>query len=1138
MSIFKETFREFVYEQLKLREAIMKQGNDGESRFGSPRLKLKGKDDKEITVSLPAGSFYTNTVHKQCTIRMCSGVDLKEDNTIFTEDSKFERSKDLVNEGLAIRYILEGGVPAKSLDRVAKGEETRNLNSGTNVKVKQRGKDHRGFGKNYGSSYGDPYIRSDAKGGYGIVPMPGITDAEIRTKTAYGSLREAKVNFVCHNKRQLEVLELLYMRPGYPVLLEWGWSPYITLEKDKDNKYTSKRDSYFPYIWDWFKQGQDINLINTIIVDRKKKSGGNYDGFVGFCKNFEFKAREDGGYDCTTELIAMGEVLEGLKGRRTGKTLTDPNSTEDDSKKEKPVDDLEFYLTAATEYCTMVTIKDNKLVLKEHLDIYSNYSEFVFDMFQMFNVHQNVTKKQLENEQSIGQANEAKKKSTQKANNSFQGVDNSRSNGLGLTTKQLVTLDKIDDILDPFIIRKGEELGIAGKSTSIGETKSNRNYIRWDLLVNIFNTFIIDRYQDSEEDPKTISELTVLRDPLSKEDTTSQEYLEYSTFSFNDKIAQANKLQAIPSEKKDGPVVQIIDVEELVDGSLNPNICLLPHQINLQQKLPNSSSKGIGLIFLDIQHLLKIYKEMRYNGEGGLNEDFNIFDYIRKIWEDVNTACAGTHEFILQTEQERSNVGRIIDVNIQSPRLDPKKLFEFKIQSNESIVRDFNYNTTIPSSLSATIAIAAQAPDSINDLDSVTFSAFNKNIKYRFNISNEKTEKNLKKEANQKLTQLNKDLKKLRKTISKLYLYKLDIMSGVYGDEEGASGIGTTTAINYAKNIEKQLISINSRYPLGHDKVGYRRKDLYSPKSSIIPLKFNAKMDGIGGIVIGNVFKVDKTRLPSGYQEDNIAFVVMAENQKITAGQDWTTDISGQLILLDLTTDADIEASTLSEEEIKMVGEQLDEMIADSILNTEVLEIYKGVDISNFLDVADNTPKNDGYYWVRTYPTLDDLPFDRRGINIPDFDRYYRPGFEEALNVGFLEVNQMPASGTVTHDFKMAKLKSIIDEAYNTTPVETNEGVIFTLKGVDVIKKQSTIEIDQGTFQPASYFYELKINNSEVNKLPDILDKEEYKEEIIGFINMQNINGKGSQLNRTFETYESQIYEQINSEYEYYIEDQ
>ena len=38
--------------------------------------------------------------------------------------------------------------------------------------------------------------------------MPGIVDAEIRTKSDNGSLREAKVNYVCYNRRQLEVLEL------------------------------------------------------------------------------------------------------------------------------------------------------------------------------------------------------------------------------------------------------------------------------------------------------------------------------------------------------------------------------------------------------------------------------------------------------------------------------------------------------------------------------------------------------------------------------------------------------------------------------------------------------------------------------------------------------------------------------------------------------------------------------------------------------------------------------------------------------------------------------------------------------------------------------------------------------------------
>ena len=59
-------------------------------------------------------------------------------------------------------------------------------------------------------------------------------------------------------------------------------------------------------------------------------------------------------------------------------------------------------------------------------------------------------------------------------------------------------------------------------------------------------------------------------------------------------------------------------------------------------------------------------------------------------------------------------------------------------------------------------------------------------------------------------------------------------------------------------------------------------------------------MDGISGIVIGSVFKVEKEKLPKGYQADDIAFVVMGEGQKVTSGQDWVTELSGQLMLLDL----------------------------------------------------------------------------------------------------------------------------------------------------------------------------------------------------------------------------------------------
>jgi hypothetical protein len=58
----------------------------------------------------------------------------------------------------------------------------------------------------------------------GIRPMPGITNISIQNKSAYGSLRQATVTFQCWDIKQLDVLEQLYMRPGYTVLLEFGWN--------------------------------------------------------------------------------------------------------------------------------------------------------------------------------------------------------------------------------------------------------------------------------------------------------------------------------------------------------------------------------------------------------------------------------------------------------------------------------------------------------------------------------------------------------------------------------------------------------------------------------------------------------------------------------------------------------------------------------------------------------------------------------------------------------------------------------------------------------------------------------------------------------------------------------------------------
>lgn len=1051
MSIFKETFRDFVFEQLRLREEIIKQGNDNTNRFGSRTSPLKVKDKEVINIKIPEGAFYTNTVQRQCTIRMSSGVNLKSENSVL-EAGEYEGSKHLVDEGLAIRYILEGGVPTKSADFISKDKENRNFND---LKTKGVGTQPRGslsnsnvnFGKNYGSSYGDPYLRSDAKDGYGIVPMPGIKDANIRTKTAYGSLREAKINFTCHNKRQLEILELLYMRPGFPVLLEWGWTPYITIEKNKDGEIINKeakRESYFPYMWEFFEKDQDINGLQKLIVDKKRNTGGNYDGFIGFVKNFSFKSRSDGGYECSTDLIAMGECLEGLKGRRTGRKLSNPN----DKKTTRPVDELEFFLVGLTEYCTVASLSENieennnnvsrtarqegngeKSSFTEKSNVFGNWIQVAQSLFELGGLiydNNDVSQEMLDvtyEDNKSSKFERKEKKSIKKLfKNKKKGKDKSTKiikqkwifNTIGDTIKEdgavgeLIAKDieQIEEITNHFIIRKGEAFDI-NIDDFMKLNQSKYNYVRWDFIVMIMNQFVLERYNEINDDIKTITELTILRDQISSNTgEINEEPLQYSQFKFGDKASREELINIELEYKDETPwykrlfgqgqpigegtkeILKSIDPESLVDQSFNPAICLLPHQINPSTSNTHTNEdypRSIGGIFFNLQHLLETYRSLRYTDEGGLNEDFSLFKWIKKIWDDVNSACANTHNFTIQSEHERPNVIRIIDMSFDSPDLKPENLYDFKIQSNESIVRDFFYNTTIPSSLSATIAIAAQSPKSIDNVDAVTFANFNKNIYYRFYRAEDgsKAYGDTDEGKKAKREEMKKLLIRYKSNVKELYQFSKQILSGEFDlEDETNETIGTTAAINYAKNLERTIIDINSRYPLTHSRAGYLRSAPRTTRSAVIPLKFNAKIDGISGIVIGNVFKIDKSRLPAGYQEKDIAFVVMAESQNISAGQDWTTDIQGQLILLDVELNEKIQED---EEEIqvpeayKINPNELDNFNTVEVDNTAVATATiprQAIEYTyEFRDTVDNDGNlgNEGDLWISNnagYPPL------------------------------------------------------------------------------------------------------------------------------------------------------------------------
>ena len=940
MSIFTHTFPLYIKNQLNDRGNILAIGNK------------KNTSRTSKTKKYPAGAFFTNTIERQCVIRLCSGVDLNEIGEKNILKNKKERDN-WVGVGLAKKWILEGGIPQEN----------------KNVLFPRSG-----FTGN-NTAYGDPMTRSDAGDGFGIVPMPGIIDASIKVKSAYGSLREAKVNFVCHNIRQLEILEALYMRPGYNLLLEYGWTPYI---KTGLKTNITTKDNEFPLLTEFFDGSKSISQLNEAILDRKIESGGNYDAHLGVCKNFEIKVREDGGYDCSTTIISMGEILEGLKGKRDF-----PPIQSDEDEDAKIYDNFEVYLMALQQKMKALgelkDFNDQSQIWKSIQTALgalglpygiNHYSSEVANPFR-----HNISSEFKEAYESIF----AKESSIQvyiqkhgKMNNDIP-IQASEHESKVSTSSQLdgkvfgeffqdaylkqVAHSQTMGLMDSFLIQKGEVLGF-GNMGDEALGVSQYDYIRWDFLAELLNEFIIEDATGTTDGSikRKLVRLSYLDESEESPDDTGQ-YLAYTNFYFEDpNLTIPVDLRSIDEKGESGGSdknIINVNMSTVLDGSMDPSICLFPHQItpNDPVKKPlgtlvlgrrenptkiNAHNRCIGLIYIGVDYLLNTYRNMRYSGNGKDNEDFSLLKFIQKIWEeDITGACANTHEFLFQMP---NNVGRVIDMGYQGG-LKKDDLYELKIQGNESIVRDFNFNTSIDKKLSSTISIAAQSPKNIKNIDQLSFAAFNKNIKNRF-VETEKPDLDITEKS-----RIKQELDVLS-LASQLYHYKESMISNSSvnnesGEENAKTGqtINVSNAIKKSQLLTSKIIQLGMTYPLKcpqvvneklkfdgcidlqgkqHPARGQQRSDLTINRSSIIPLKFNAKMDGIGGIVIGNVFRLDPTRLPEGYKGDDVAFVVFGVNHKLTKGQDWTTELSGQLILLNSE-----EQTSLGKYDFKQIGDHL-----------------------------------------------------------------------------------------------------------------------------------------------------------------------------------------------------------------------
>jgi hypothetical protein len=149
-------------------------------------------------------------------------------------------------------------------------------------------------------------------GTYGYSPMPGIISADIKTLNR-GSLKKATVRIKINNKEQFDIIDLLYLRLGFTVLLEWGNSIYTPDGITRETVRGTLVEDPYRFFNSAFGGKHSYLDILPVINFYKSKYAGNYDALLGKVSNFSWSFNADGSYDAEITIISLGDVIESLK---------------------------------------------------------------------------------------------------------------------------------------------------------------------------------------------------------------------------------------------------------------------------------------------------------------------------------------------------------------------------------------------------------------------------------------------------------------------------------------------------------------------------------------------------------------------------------------------------------------------------------------------------------------------------------------------------------------------------------------------------------------------------------------------------------------------------------------------------------
>ena len=738
----------------------------------------------------------------------------------------------------------------------------------------------------------------------GIVPMPGINSLRINTLTR-GSLRKAELKIKAFNKKQFDIIDSLYMRPGFTILLEWGHTLYFkgTVER---LQYTKADFNTKPFKSFFAASGTNQDQILNDIREERGTTSGNYDGFYGKISNFSWTYNIDGTYDITISAISIGDVIESLNLNRVElssvKLAKDPVVKSSTNISTTPTNPGSVPQNQAGKYPIILKTPNGTPVyftagspdLQSYVDFFKQASK-------------------------LSEAAATAAAQSYVTNNNINGQIPRRLRDITITTppEEPIVGDLIADknrsdfnkfIYNIYNTLQANLKKSAKKVKSSTNSKNTISTFASKLLENDWywggeNQILgiqtsIQQQQTNEfgENAGAVTRLSKNYPYLYIKLGTLFQYIQNNLLIYNTKDGTSKGVPYINFELDENNYCFTFPFQ----FSSNPGVCAIPFSTAKSNSTItteiedtywneilgnsfNTSSPYVGNLYqihININHIASLLKSC------SVNNSLPLLKFLETLMNDIQVALGSINNFTVSYDHDTNRIKIYDDIPLNEEFIKSKNFnngrsetANFNIVSSKdlgnglfegSFIRNVNLTTTISNNLATTISIGAQSRTKSDIINATGFMNFNDGLEDSI-IPNKISATN--NEANQD------NLDKVAKDIVNGYI-SLKKPGGIIQAFYGQAKTISSEMINSQQTVASSVF----RYYISEYSLTGK-----TPTQPFIPFDLGLEMDGFSGPRIYEKFTITSEILPPGYPE-TLNFVIKGLNHNIT-DSGWTTSI-------------------------------------------------------------------------------------------------------------------------------------------------------------------------------------------------------------------------------------------------------